>query len=91
MRKEEPQLTQRPSEVIREHFAFTTQPMDEPEKPAYLLQLLEHLGMNDRIMFSSDYPHWDFDDPSRIMPASLIGKELRQQIMFDNAERYWPW
>jgi predicted TIM-barrel fold metal-dependent hydrolase len=91
MRNEEPQMTQRPSDVIREHFAFTTQPMDEPEKPAYLVQLIEHLGMNDRIMFSSDYPHWDFDDPSRIMPASLIGKELRQQIMFDNAERYWPW
>ena len=78
MREHAPHLTRRPSETIREHFWFTTQPFDEPEKPAYLPQLLEQLGMDDRIMFASDYPHWDFDDPRRVLPKSL-GNELREQ------------
>jgi predicted TIM-barrel fold metal-dependent hydrolase len=90
MRTEEPRLQRRPSEIIREHVAFTTQPMDEPEKPEFLLQLLEQLDMDDRIMFSTDYPHWDFDDPRRVLPASLIGRERREKIMSANAERYFP-
>ena len=57
--------TQRgPSEMIREHFWFTTQPIDEPDELGHLVQMLDQLGMDDRIMFSSDYPHWDFDDPT---------------------------
>jgi predicted TIM-barrel fold metal-dependent hydrolase len=41
-------------------------------------------------MFSTDYPHWDFDDPRRVLPASLIGRERREKIMSANAERYFP-
>jgi predicted TIM-barrel fold metal-dependent hydrolase len=91
MREEEPQLIERPSEVFRRHFAFTTQPMDETERPEFLPQMLEQLGMNERIMFSSDYPHWDFDDPRRVLPASVVDAEFRRAVMFENAERYWPW
>jgi hypothetical protein len=38
----------------------------------------------DRILFSSDYPHWDFDDPFVVVPASL-GEERRIQIYSGNA------
>jgi predicted TIM-barrel fold metal-dependent hydrolase len=38
-------------------------------------------------VFSSDYPHWDFDDPDRVLPASLIGAERRAKILHENAER----
>lgn len=84
MREHAPHLERRPSEVIRGHISFTTQPFDEPEKPRYLAQLLEQLDMNDRIMFASDYPHWDFDDPRRVLPKSL-GPILRSKIMRENA------
>jgi predicted TIM-barrel fold metal-dependent hydrolase len=86
LREHAPHLERRPSEVIREHVWFTTQPFDEPEKPEYLLQVLEQMGMTDRIMFASDYPHWDFDDPRRVLPKAL-GRELRDAIFRDNAER----
>jgi uncharacterized protein len=86
LREHAPQLERRPSEVIREHVWFTTQPFDEPERPEYLLQVLEQMGMTDRIMFASDYPHWDFDDPRRVLPKAL-GHELRDAIFRDNAER----
>jgi predicted TIM-barrel fold metal-dependent hydrolase len=87
MRRHVPHLERRPSDVIREHVWFTTQPLDEPEKPGYLLQVLEQLDMNDRIMFSTDYPHWDFDDPTRVIPASLVGEKLRRKILVENAQR----
>jgi predicted TIM-barrel fold metal-dependent hydrolase len=87
MRDVLPHLTERPSDVIRRHFWFTTQPLDEPAQPRYLAQTLDMIGMDDRIMFSSDYPHWDFDDPTRVLQASVIGAERRKQIMHDNAQR----
>ncbi len=90
MREHVPHLQNRPSDVIRRHFAFTTQPLDDPEKPRYLAQVLEQLGMNDHILFASDYPHWDFDDPERVLPSSVISDELREQIFRGNAERLLP-
>jgi predicted TIM-barrel fold metal-dependent hydrolase len=83
-------IVRRPSEVIRKHIAFTTQPFDEPEKPKMLAQLLEQLDMNDRIMFSSDYPHWDFDDPDRVLSGSAMSPELRAKIGSENALRLIP-
>ena len=35
---------------------LATQPLDEPNKHEYLAQVLSHLGMDDRVVFSSDYP-----------------------------------
>jgi predicted TIM-barrel fold metal-dependent hydrolase len=86
----EPTLTERPSLAIRKHVSFTTQPMDETEKPEQLLQLLDHLDMDDRLIFATDYPHWDFDDPARILPASRVGVERRRKIAHANAERIFP-
>jgi predicted TIM-barrel fold metal-dependent hydrolase len=79
-------LPEPPSTVIRRHFAFTTQPLYEPEKPQFLVHLLDELGMDDRILYASDYPHHDFDDPNRILPASLIGAERRGKILARNAD-----
>jgi len=87
MREHAPHLERQPSAIVREHFWMTTQPFDEPLESRQLLQMLEHMGMNDRLLYASDYPHRDFDDPGRVLPASLIGKELHEQIFRHNAER----
>jgi len=83
MRSGLPHIKRPPSEYLREHFWVTTQPMEEPDKPAHLLEIMEAIGF-DRILFSSDYPHWDFDDPFVVVPASL-GDERRKQIYSGNA------
>ena len=36
---------------------------------ADFVAMLEQLGMDDRIMFATDYPHWDFDAPERALPS----------------------
>jgi predicted TIM-barrel fold metal-dependent hydrolase len=88
MRDDVPHLDRRPSEYFREHFWFTTQPIEEPDDPEQLVQALEFTGMTDRIMFASDYPHWDFDSPAMTLPRS-VPKELKAKIMAANACRLY--
>ena len=82
-------LEQRPSETIRRHFWFTTQPIEEPERPEYLLELWQQLAMDDRALFATDYPHWDFDAPDEALPPAL-GPELRERIYAGNARALYP-
>jgi uncharacterized protein len=79
-----PPLEKPPSDYCREHFWFTTQPMEEPENPAHVLQVMEQLRMDDRYLFSTDYPHWDFDAPDRALPKGLR-PEQRRAILGENA------
>ena len=84
---EVPQLTRRPSEYLRDHFWYTTQPMEEPDNPRWMSGVFEQWeasGMGDKLMFSSDYPHWDFDEPSAI-PRSAMSDEQIRRIMCENA------
>ena len=84
LKSEVPELKRLPSEYIREHFWFTTQPVEEPTRPEDFRQLLADLQMDDRILFATDYPHWDFDSPDQAIPAWLP-EETRRAIMADNA------
>ncbi len=84
LRAETPRLRLKPSEYFRRHFWLTTQPIEEPPEPAQFTAMLEHLGMNDHLLFSSDYPHWDFDSPDHALP-SILPAGVRQAIRHDNA------
>lgn len=84
LKGEVPRLSRPPSEYVREHFWVTTQPMEEPPRAEYFDQMLKHMDMNDRILFASDYPHWDFDSPSHALP-SHTDDGLRRMIMSENA------
>jgi predicted TIM-barrel fold metal-dependent hydrolase len=80
-------LDQAPSTITREHFYFTTQPMDDAETPEQFLQAmqdLDELGLVDRIMFATDYPHWDFDAPDEAVP-SIVPQKMRDKIFMTNA------
>jgi predicted TIM-barrel fold metal-dependent hydrolase len=81
-------LRRPPSEYLRENWWFTTQPIEEPEDPEHLAFAFDALGMVDRIMFSSDYPHWDFDAPSQTLPRS-ISREDKAKIFAGNACRLY--
>ncbi len=88
LKEEVPHLTRLPSEYIREHFWITTQPMEEPTKPQQFHELLAQLDMNDRLMFATDYPHWDFDAPDQAIPVRLE-RTLEEQIMAGNARAFY--
>jgi predicted TIM-barrel fold metal-dependent hydrolase len=76
MRAEVPHVKRPPSEYMREHIWYTTQPIEEPERPADLIDLIRWLGA-DRLMFSTDYPHWDFDDPRFAFKVKLPDADMR--------------
>ncbi len=84
LHEEVPHLTRRPSDYIRDHVWLTTQPMEEPHISAHFHHLLSQLNMNDRLMFATDYPHWDFDAPDEAIPVKLA-PELTRMIMAENA------
>jgi uncharacterized protein len=79
-----PTLNRPLSQYCRQHFWITTQPIEEPEKPEYLMQVIELLQMDDKFLFASDYPHWDFDAPDRAIPKS-VPRDLRRRIFGLNA------
>jgi predicted TIM-barrel fold metal-dependent hydrolase len=61
----------------------TTQPIEETEKPEQLQQIFEMIGAPHMILFSSDYPHWDFDNPRMALPP--LTKEWKERIFWKNA------
>ena len=83
LRAEVPALKRPPSEYIREHIWVTTQPIEEPERPADMLSTIEWIGP-ERVMFSTDYPHWDQDDPRYAFPFRMTEAE-RQALFQGNA------
>ena len=61
--------------------------MEEPRAPRQFLELLEQLDDGrPACMFSTDYPHWDFDSPDRALPTQLPS-DVRRGILHDNAAR----
>jgi predicted TIM-barrel fold metal-dependent hydrolase len=84
LRREVPWNTDVPTRYIHERMRFTLQPMDAPPDPSHLLHVIEQLGSDELLMFSTDYPHWHFDAPEQALPGGLSPKQ-RAKILRDNA------
>jgi predicted TIM-barrel fold metal-dependent hydrolase len=84
LRQEMPQLRELPSTYLKRQMFYTTQPIEEPGSPKDLIQTYAQIGGETQIMFSSDSPHWDFDNPFVILPGSTAA-DLKRRILRDNA------
>ncbi|MCC7369561.1 MAG: amidohydrolase [Chloroflexi bacterium] len=88
LRREVPWNTMPPSDYIRGRMRFSLQPLDAAPDPKHMLQLIEQIGSDDVLMFSTDYPHWHFDRPEEAVPAGLPA-ELRRKILSENARSFY--
>jgi predicted TIM-barrel fold metal-dependent hydrolase len=88
VRAETPWLEQLPTETVRNHVRLTLQPFDSPPTEPALLTLLEQLGSDKLLMFSSDYPHWHYDGDDAL-PAGLPA-ELIHKICVENPLETYP-
>jgi predicted TIM-barrel fold metal-dependent hydrolase len=83
LRDEVPWIRRLPSEYIFEHVRFTSQPFIEPRRPEHLHALCDIVRADQTLMFSSDYPHWDFDDPARAL--SWLPEHVARRVRAENA------
>lgn len=83
LRSSVPWLRKPPSEYIVGQVFLSTQPLEEPEKKEYYAHVLEMIHADKTLMYSSDYPHWDFDAPKTIELA--LPRQLRAPVMGETA------
>jgi len=92
LRREVPWNTRVPSAYIRERIRLSLQPMDAPPDPTHLLQVIEQLGSDELLMFSTDYPHWHFGSadgqPGQALPSGL-SDAARRKILSENARAFY--
>lgn len=82
LRAEVPWVIKPPSDYIREHIRVGSQPL-EVSNLQHLHQTLEMMSAEKMMVFATDYPHWDFDDPSYVM--ARLPKHMRKAIAYENA------
>lgn len=85
LRREVPWVKRPPSEQVREHFWFGTQPLIEPNRPEdakHVVDLAEMIG-RDKIVYTSDYPHFTYNPPE--ITFKHFPKEFRENILYKNA------
>ncbi|SRR5713226_9158272 len=86
---EAPLCKRKPSEyVIHGNWFFATEPEEE-----MLPYVIERIG-EDKILFASDYPHWDGIFPhvvSTIRGRTDISESAKQKVLGGNAQRFYGW
>jgi uncharacterized protein len=88
LRAEVPWLERKPSEIMRDHIRFSTQPLEHTDgNDALLFEMLAAAGAPEILCFASDYPHWDWDDPRFVLRR--LPDEWRQKVMHDNAVEHY--
>jgi predicted TIM-barrel fold metal-dependent hydrolase len=83
IRDQTPWLKRLPSEYFRDHIRVGTQPMHEPARPEQVQQMLDMLHADETLIFCSDFPHFDQNDPVTVLPG--ISDRMRRRIFADNA------
>jgi predicted TIM-barrel fold metal-dependent hydrolase len=88
VRAEVPWIDEPPAEIIRRHVRFTLQPVDAPQDVKIVNRILEQIDCDDMLLFSSDYPHWQFNGDD-ILPDGLPDHLVRK-IAIDNPLAAFP-
>jgi hypothetical protein len=84
-RREVPFLEDKPSRYLKKMY-FATQLVEEPENPGDLVTMMNLYDGEDQTIFASDWPHHDFDQPSKVHQVPFTN-EVRRKVFGDNALR----
>jgi predicted TIM-barrel fold metal-dependent hydrolase len=76
-------VKRRPSDYVREHMWWTSQPIEEPERISQMTRVMEFANAGETLLFATDYPHWDYDDPTQV--AKRIPEAYRERVFSENA------
>jgi predicted TIM-barrel fold metal-dependent hydrolase len=87
LRGQTPIVKRPPSEYIVRQVRFASQPEEEPTVDDGLENILEWMHAEQTLMFATDYPHWDWDDPAETFKA--LKPTLRERIFTANAREFF--
>jgi predicted TIM-barrel fold metal-dependent hydrolase len=79
-----PGLKKLPSEYMKDMW-FSTQPMERTASMNVLQAAFEIIDGENTLVYSSDYPHWDFDTPAVIYDLPFLSEQGRRNILGGNA------
>jgi predicted TIM-barrel fold metal-dependent hydrolase len=85
LRSEIPWVSDPPSSIIRDRVRLTLQPFDAPPDADSVMRIIDHIGSDEMLLFSTDYPHYQFDGENPL-PEGL-DKSLARKIMVENPLR----
>jgi predicted TIM-barrel fold metal-dependent hydrolase len=88
VRIEVPWIDRSPEEFVRDHVRLTIQPFDAPPTAAHIGRIMDQLQSDDMLLFSTDFPHWQFDG-DEMLPAGL-SPALREKILIGNPLATYP-
>jgi predicted TIM-barrel fold metal-dependent hydrolase len=78
-----PLLRKMPSEYIKDMF-YTSQPLEVTDM-TLLESTLNAMDAENTLLYSSDWPHWDFDPPQRITTLPFLSEQAKRNILGLNA------
>ena len=81
-----PGLKKLPGEYITDMF-YTSQPMEIPRDMSLLEATFKCIKAESQLLYSSDYPHWDFDLPSTIYDLPFLKEKAKRDILGGNAAK----
>lgn len=87
LRREIPWTRRLPSEYVREHVRFTFQPNDAPREPSEFLRVLDQLGSDELLLYSTDYPHWHGEHADAGLTA--LSSDALEKILATNARSFY--
>ncbi len=82
---EAPVLKKKPSDYMRDMY-YSTQPMEVQDMEA-LKCTFRMINAETQLLYSSDYPHWDFDLPSVIYDLPFLSEKAKHNILGGTASR----
>ena len=80
-----PVLKKKPSDYMRDMY-YSSQPMEIQDMKA-LECTFRMMNAETQLLYSSDYPHWDFDLPSTISDLPFLSEKAKHNILGGNAAR----
>jgi hypothetical protein len=80
-----PTLKKKPSDYMRDMY-YSSQPMEVQDMKA-LECTFRMINAETQLLYSSDYPHWDFDLPSTIYDLPFLSEKAKHNILGGNAAR----
>jgi hypothetical protein len=88
LRSEIPWVSDPPASIVRDRVRLTLQPFDAPPDAASVTRLMEHIGSDEMLLFSTDYPHWQYDGDAALPPG--LPQSAARKMMVDNPLATYP-